>query len=454
MYNIDKDKQLDIMRWLMYAWDGQWLGRTAAVYGAGEAAKMNSRVRSAFAKIEMKGLLALVGKKQADNLSDAAEMLRTYFDLVFGERGFQGRFSPVAAAPGGGSRLEIQVVKLTALDSLKKVAQAANEPATGACELLWTTWFESLLPDAQLQVASRSENGYEVYHVVSLAEQFTATPDLFDVPMPAEFARPVAPAPVVVAPSPVQPLPANVPNMPPALPKLEPPTPSPVSFSASSPIAEALQIPMEQVKPPEARPAGLIGGSEPGATVNQQSGMGGRLLGNAPAPLSFADLVPGNPPAQAQTAPPPAFVAPVAPAGTPLPSLGVDTSGRPLFSGDLQEEAKMRAIRTKNKTQGGFGRLFMSKQARELMDKAVDEPVMQVTSVAAKVDSVLQPKLQAARQLNPGVYPEIVRVVGGPEGELQIVVGNQVYQSVNDMPPGPVQDIIRQAVDEWSETNM
>lgn len=522
MYNIDKDKQMEVLRWLMYAWDGQWLGRTTAVYGASEASKLNARVRAAFAKVEMKGLLALLGKKQAENLNDAAEMLKAYFQLVFGERGFQGKFSAVEAAPGGGARLQVQVSKMVALDSLKKVAQAANEQPAQICELLWTSWFEALLPDAKLQITSRSQNGSDIYQIDSLNEILTATTvDLFDVPMPEGLAAFATPA----IPETSEPPRQNhrwtgnetvfgekeqvstrtnhqwTGNETVFGEDKKQPAVTPVTPENSSPIADVLQIPFDQIKP--------TGGSNPygggrisfsptaPATANAGSNplpqppFGtplppppfGAAPQNTPASNSALPQPPFGaspiPPTANAPLPPPPFNAPTGPA-TPLRASGLvggnetipppagdlpplaaasglgltlDSSGRPLFSSNPEEEARQKALKSKSKSLPGISRMFMSKEAKDTFARTAEEPVLQVTSVAMNVDAVLQNKLNQVRAANPGMFRESIRVVGGPEGELNIVVGQQIFKTVDDIPPGPIQTIIRQAVAEWSESN-
>ena len=86
------------------------------------------------------------------------------------------------------------------------------------------------------------------------------------------------------------------------------------------------------------------------------------------------------------------------------------------------------------------------------MAKGTGQPTVRVNSLAGNIDLILQRKLPQARAQFPGQFPEQIRVVGGPEGELQIVVGQHVFQSVNDVPPGPIRDLLQQSVAEWSES--
>lgn len=497
MYEINPSKQLEVMRWLMYAWDGQWVNRTTAVYGPVEAGKLNARVRSAFGKIEMKALLALLGKKQAANLADAAEMLKTYFGLMFAERGFQGRFLPLVAAPGGNARLQVEVTRHTAFDSLKKIARAAGENPELACELLWNSWLETLLPDAQIQVIVRKNGEADLYQIDSLSETFSV-PVADNAPAELTPAPEISPAelPTVVAPPAFQPEPAQtfpppfVPAAPPAPAQTFPPPfmaapappvpapapPAPASVEELSPIAQALQIPLEQVAPPATpvarqstldpygpealamtppvkKPAApVIGASEPGAQENLNQGRSGAALqagqpAAAPAQDNGANQT-YAPPFQADLASEPAVTPPEP---EPAPSLGIDPStGRPLFSGDAEAGGKGKKDRGKNAPM--MSRLFISKEGRELMAKGTGQPTVKVNSLAGNIDLILQRKLPQARAKNPGAFPEQIRVVGGPEGELQIIVGQHVFQSVNDIPPGPIRELLQQSVAEWSES--
>ncbi|HEX2914233.1 MAG TPA: hypothetical protein VH186_25765 [Chloroflexia bacterium] len=460
MYQINTDKQLDILRWMIYSLDGQWLARTSAVYGPEEASKLNTRVRASFGKLEMKALLALLGKKQAANLSDAAEMLKAYFTLAFGERGFQGQFKPVIASPGGSARLEVEVQKLVALESLKKAAQQAKEDPALACELLWNSWLETLLPEASLQITIRSLPAGELYQIDSLAEIFTSP-----LPVPTAISTPAS-----TVPEPV----------------------STENEEGLSPIAAALRIPLDQVAPSastgpapvsdpyasnsfsfnspppplasDTRPGAVppigeseVSGQRPGSGLSRRirlqssgsdnsalepSGLNSYPAETTPAwqPESFAGQPTWESSHPDSTVPPPA-------------SLGLDpNTGRPLFSSTPESEAKDALRSYKSRNLPLMSRMFMSKEARELFAKSSEQPVVRPVSIAANVDLILQRKLAQARMAQPGSYPEDIRVVGGMDGGVQIVIGNRTYDSVSDVPAGPIRAILNAAVEEWSES--
>ncbi len=472
MYQIDPTKQTEILRWLMYAWDGQWLGRTAAVYGPAEASKINSKVRSAFGKIEMKALLALVGKKQAANLADAAELLKTYFELAYGERGFAGHFLPVEAAPGGNARLQIEVRKLTPFDALKKVAQAAGEDPAAICEMLWTTWLETLLPEADLQVTLRpnSTAGGDLYQIDNLNEQFSPTAALASASLfEPDYSRLTPASP----PSPVPVGPA-IPATPPAdenhiasvlqipldqiAPAFDPYASGPASFQvplAPGPINGSHQlhnpVPVPEVSPRKGGRVDLSSLADTSAIPNPPFGSAGNAL---PSPdFSLATTTPA-PSAGPNTIPVPDFdwnQSGTAPAPLSVPGLNIDSStGRPLFSSDAEQDAKQKYSREKPKNMPLLSRMMMSKQAKEMLSTS-STPAPRTLSVATSIDLILQRLLTEQRPVRPGVFPAVLRVVGGPQGELQIFVGTQIFYGVDEIPAGPVRDVLSQAVQEWSE---
>lgn len=469
MYTIDPQKQTEFLRWLMFAWDGQWQARAVAVYGPVEAFRLNARVRAAFGKVEMKALLALVGKEHAVNLADAANLLETYFNFVWSDRGFQGQFLPPETAPNGMSRMVVQVRQMTALDSLKKAAQAAGEDPRLCCEMLWHAWLETLLPDTQFQVTARLGDSYDMFQISGLSEAVSNP-----VPFPG---RDIAPA-------------------------TQAELPDEADFE-ESPIAAALQIPLERVAPGitgELTPAAeladpyasgpasyspppgststppppeslryapaptttrlfstqqLIGATEPGADQNlaRKGGTGAlttRLQQKEKGDTTqttdaFVPVLRNAPPA-----PPIQPTVPTVPADwQPVPPYTIDpATGRPLFSTDPEEEAKAKILRSKSLPL--MSRLFMGKEARELMERGKDEPMAQVSNVAEKVDFILQRRLGQARVTNPGQYLESVRVLSGADGALEILIGNQRFSSIDQVPAGPIFDIIRQSVEEYS----
>ncbi len=58
---------------------------------------------------------------------------------------------------------------------------------------------------------------------------------------------------------------------------------------------------------------------------------------------------------------------------------------------------------------------------------------------------ILQEMLQKIR------FPQVVRLLEGPEGSIQVVVGLKLYKSVDEVPDPQIQQLIRQAVMEWEK---
>lgn len=464
MYTIDSRKLPEVLRWLMYAWDSQWQARMVALYGPVETSRMSARVRSAFGKIEMKALLSLVGKEKAANLADAADMLETYFNFAWGDRGFQGRFLPLDTLSNGMPRLTVQVKKMTALDSVKKAAQAAGDDPRLPCEMLWSAWLETLLPDTQVQVTARLGDGSDEYQIDNLG-QTLPNPVAFPAPFAgadeqeseaeddeADFeGSPIAAALQIplerVAPGITGELNANVPD--------DPYASGPASYSPP-PGSAATPPPPESMRYAPAPSQSnlfstqqlsnqLIGATEPGADQNlmRRGGTGGLTSRLQQKAENAHPSEPVSPPPY--TPPPQAALPPVAPNYDP-------NTGQRLYSIDPDDEAKARVLRSKNVPL--MSRLFMSKEARDLLERSKDEPILHNSSIAEKVDYILQRRMAQARMANPGQFLESVRVLGGPEGALQILIGQQQYSSIEQVPPGPILDIIKQSVEEWSGSGL
>ncbi len=66
-------------------------------------------------------------------------------------------------------------------------------------------------------------------------------------------------------------------------------------------------------------------------------------------------------------------------------------------------------------------------------------------SIIAQVDQILQELLKNVQS------PQVVRLLEGPDGGIQVVVGLKLYRSVEEVPDPQVQQLIRQAVKEWEK---
>ncbi len=475
MYEINRDKQTELLRWLLATLDGQWLSKTAAMYSPADASKLNSRVHTTLGRTEMKAMLSLLGKSRADNLSDAVEIIKTYLNLAYGERGFNGTFRPVQAAGGGQQRLEIEVARFSGLDNIKKVAQAAGERPGMATQELWSIWFETLLPDEQVEVSVQSKPTGDLVVV-------TATSDSFVAPLPLDLApqeeispiaavlqiplEPAQPAPPPARASgfgapPANPATSAMPsgNSPASNPTEKPqgypftsgynyrPEAEPTALGYSGPVEAPMHpsnlpsvssTPSSSVEP--ARPA--TGMNEAGAARSTGGSLNQRLMRQKQG--DNAEMLPHGTPPALQNQESAGLVPPGALKVNP-------TSGRPLFADDLDEEAKKSV--EKRKPQKGLpfmSRLMISKEAREMLEQSGDEkPMLAAFSLAGGVEAALQRLVAQELAQQPGSIIEPIHVVDGPEGELQIHVGARMYSSVGDVPPGQVRELLQQAVDEW-----
>ncbi len=137
---------------LAMAWDGQWFLKVCDAHGWEEATRLNAQVRASFGRIEMRRMLRALGKRQADDLGDAARILYTYFQEVLAA-GFDADF--VMAD----SRLEVTVTRCAALWGAKRAGLERRDQACIACRGLWRAYFEVLLPDRPIQIEMREQMG-------------------------------------------------------------------------------------------------------------------------------------------------------------------------------------------------------------------------------------------------------------------------------------------------------
>ncbi len=77
-------------------------------------------------------------------------------------------------------------------------------------------------------------------------------------------------------------------------------------------------------------------------------------------------------------------------------------------------------------------------------EKAPAEPAAPL-SIIAQVDQILQELLKNTQ------FPQVVRLLEGPDGGIQVVVGLRLYRSVDEVPDPQVRQLIRQAVTEWEK---
>ena len=131
------------------AWDGQWFLKVYDECGWEVAARLNARVRAAFGRIEMRRMLRALGKRAADDLEDAARIIRTYFREVLAA-GFDAEFSVER------ERIGVTVTRCAALSGSRRAGLERHDQACVACLGLWQTYVEVLLPDASRTVCPSS----------------------------------------------------------------------------------------------------------------------------------------------------------------------------------------------------------------------------------------------------------------------------------------------------------
>ncbi len=431
MYEIKAERQLEFLRWVFSTLDGQWLIKTSAAYSPADSLKLSGKVRGALGKSEMRAMLALLGKNKADNLADAVEIIKTFLQLAYGERGFAGVFRNGQ----GANRIEIEITKWNLLENLRKAASGSNESLSLTTELLWSSWFETLLPDTQVEVA------------VQFAGSGGRSTDLFSIVCFSEdegqWLAASEPAPQASMP-----------------PTAVVPTPAPVTVPPAelSPIAAALQMPLED-KPVES--SDYTSYTPPAQAFN------------VPLPLVAESVPPVAPPTSLPTPPPaptggslaqrlaskrqqetPAVAEPAAPSPEMIPLIHYDTkTAKPLFSEDIDKKVKETVERRELKRNKLMQKIFISKEARELLDKGAEQEIVPEFSLAMGIENELQKLITRENMLIPDSITEIVHVVAGPDGELQIQVGNKVYSAIGDIPESRVKQLLQQAVQEWGDSN-
>lgn len=151
-YTVPPEKRARMLALLAMAWDGQWFLKVYDEYGWEAAARLNARVRASFGRLEMRRMLRALGKRAADDLQDAADIIRAYFRQVLAA-GFEAEFV------GEGRRIEIFVTRCAALAGAKRAALERHEQACIACPGLWQAYLEVLLPDTPVEIEMRQQMG-------------------------------------------------------------------------------------------------------------------------------------------------------------------------------------------------------------------------------------------------------------------------------------------------------
>jgi hypothetical protein len=153
VYPLQPTDLVRVLPRLMLAWDGQWFLKAYDEFDWETATRLNARVRAAFGRIEMRTMLQVLGKRHADDLSDAVRVLRTYIENVFAA-GFVGDYRVE------GTRLDAHIMTCVAWEGSKRAALERTDQACIACETLWIAWFKTLLPNRSIEFDIQGRMGY------------------------------------------------------------------------------------------------------------------------------------------------------------------------------------------------------------------------------------------------------------------------------------------------------
>jgi hypothetical protein len=152
-YTIAPEKTAHLLALLAMAWDGQWFLKVHDEYGWEAAARLNAQVRAAFGRIEMRRMLRALGKRAADDLEDAAQIIQAYFWNVLAA-GFDADFDIQD------NRATITVTRCAALSGARRANLERHDQACIACLGLWHAYFDVLLPDTPVAVEVKEQMGY------------------------------------------------------------------------------------------------------------------------------------------------------------------------------------------------------------------------------------------------------------------------------------------------------
>jgi hypothetical protein len=146
---------------------------------------------------------------------------------------------------------------------------------------------------------------------------------------------------------------------------------------------------------------------------------------------------------------------PISSAQPILNSVNVDPrTGKPLFSGQMEDDIKAGVQGTKKKNFNLISKVMLSKEAQEMIKKGAEnpQPNMRPMTLATTLDTVLQRLIMAENDVRPGTVNQPVRFSNTPYGDLQIQVGPNIYNSVDEVPPGRIKDLMQQAIASWQES--
>ena len=152
-YPLSEEVKVDMLRKLALFWDGQWFLKTVDEFGLEAAIRLNARVRASFGRIEMRTLLRALGKRRADDLTDAIRLIAIYAEVLMGGA-FRADFQMTSP-----TQADVRIYRCAAYEGAKMARLERVDQACVACETLWDAWFEILLPDTPVTVRYPKQQG-------------------------------------------------------------------------------------------------------------------------------------------------------------------------------------------------------------------------------------------------------------------------------------------------------
>jgi hypothetical protein len=148
---MDAEQAARMLGRLMLSWDGQWFLKVAQSCGLEKAVELNARVRESFGRIEMRELMRAEGVESVRDLAHAVSLLKDYQRVFLGE-------GMLADPVIEGKCVRVGVTRCRPQEGAGKAGLRPDTPCV-ACERLWNTWLESLLPGTQWETEIRSSLG-------------------------------------------------------------------------------------------------------------------------------------------------------------------------------------------------------------------------------------------------------------------------------------------------------
>jgi len=156
LYTFPPEIRSALLTRLLMAWDGQWYLKAYERCGWDIATELNALVRADYGRIEMRSVLRALGKRRADDLTDAVRVLRSYYQL-YGDV-FEAQYHVSAA------EITATISRCAALEGSKRARLERYDQACIACETLWLAWFRALLPGRQFTLEIKGRMGYNAPH--------------------------------------------------------------------------------------------------------------------------------------------------------------------------------------------------------------------------------------------------------------------------------------------------